>query len=267
MPGVNLNPETFLEGGGLIDDVDVVFTEARFEMFDYNGKADEPIPALKITIDCAGDESVQYYSMGRSQDWMPSDDGTQLMAVGSATAIRMSTNGGIFLTSLVDSGFPAEKLGDDISVLDKLEAHMIQVPEPSRNLKKTKEQEEREKKYGPKTILVVNGINKLPWEKSKPKGKAGKPKTKTKPKSTPKKTKKVETPAADTGGDISERLTEYIVGILAEEGSVAKKDLPQKIFAEFNDDPDKASMVKTAFDDEFLEAGPWTYDDGLLVAG
>ena len=47
--GVSLDPEDFTEGGGLIDDVDVVFEECRFEIFDYQGKAN-PTPCLKIEM-------------------------------------------------------------------------------------------------------------------------------------------------------------------------------------------------------------------------
>ena len=260
----SLNPDQFSEGGGLIDDVDVTLVKARFVAFDYNGKsADGDVPCLKVDIQTEDDEIEQYYSMGKLVDWLPSDDGKQLLSVGSATAIRLTSNGGIFLRTLVDAGFPADKLGEDISVLDGLEAHMMQIPEPTRSgIKKTKEQEEKEKKFGPKTILTVTAINKLPWEKAKTKKKPGKAAKTAKPKTT-KKTKKEE---ADTGsGDVESKVAEFILGLLAEEGAAAKKDLPAKIFADFKEDPDKSAMVKLAFDDEFLEAGPWAYEDGTLL--
>lgn len=263
---VLLNPDSFVEGGGLIDDVDATFKSCTFEMFDYNGKAD-PAPALKLVLDVAGDEMTQYYSMGTAKDWIPSEDGKQLLSVGSATSIRLSSNGGILLKSLVDSGFPGDKLGDDISILDGLQAHMIQVPEPQRSLKKTKEQQEKEAKFGPKTILVVSAINRLPWEKATPAGgkKAAPAGGKPAPKPAAKPTVKAE--AAETGGGgVEDKATEFILGILAEAGTVMKKELPAKIFAALKDDPDKNAMVKTVFSDDFLSAGPWNYSDGVLVA-
>ena len=264
MNAVNLNPETFLEGGGLIDDVDVTVKEAIFEAFDYNGKADAT-PALKMTIQAADIELVQYYSMGKMNDWIPSDDGKQLLSVGSATSIRLSSNGGIFLKSLVDSGFPADKLGDDISILDGLQAHMIQVPEPSRGMTKSKEQEEKEAKFGPKTILVVSEVQVLPWEKKKP---AGKPKAKAKAKPAAKAKAKPKAKAkVESDSSVEDKATEAVMEILANEGSAIKKTLPQKIFKLRPDDPDRNAIVKIAFDDEFLSAGPWSYEDGTLVLG
>jgi hypothetical protein len=260
-----LNPDSFVEGGGLIDDVDATFKSCTFEMFDYNGKAD-PAPALKLVLDVAGDEMTQYYSMGSAKDWIPSEDGKQLLSVGSATSIRLSSNGGIFLKSLVDSGFPGDKLGDDISILDGTQAHMIQVPEPQRSTKKTKEQQEKEAKYGPKTILVVSAINRLPWEKATPAGGKKAPAT-GKPVSKPAAKPAAKTETAEvSGGAVEDKVTEFILGVLAEAGTVMKKELPAKIFAALKDDPDKSAMVKVVFSDDFLNAGPWNYSDGVLVA-
>ena len=237
-------------------------TSARFEEFDYNGIADEPVPALKLTIQAADLEVVQYYSMGKLQDWIPSEDGKQLLSVGSAINIRLTSNGGIFLKSLVDAGFPADKLGDDISILDGLQAHMIQVPEPERGLKKTKEQEAKEKKYGPKTILVVSEVQVLPWEKKKP---GGKLKRKAAKKTT--KTQKTET-EAEVDTDIQAKAGEVVTAILADAGTVTRTELPAKIFKHMKGDTDKNKIIKLAFDPEetFLKNGPWAYTDGTLIA-
>ena len=55
------------------------------------------------------------------------------------------------------------------------------------------------------------------------------------------------------------------MGILAEnDGSVAKKNLPAKIFQTMKEDPDRNAIVKIAFDEEFLGNGPWDYEDGVL---
>ena len=71
----SLNPENFVEGGGLIDDVDVTFKECIFDMFDYNGKVVPGVPSLKITMGMEDDEeAVQYYSVGSANDWIPSED-------------------------------------------------------------------------------------------------------------------------------------------------------------------------------------------------
>ncbi|MCK5608607.1 hypothetical protein KAR91_42385 [Candidatus Pacearchaeota archaeon] len=260
---VSLNPENFIEGGGLIDDVDVVLEENRFEMFDYQGKAN-PTPCLKITMECEDidDPMEQYYSMGSANDWIPSEDGTQLVAVGKATNIRLSSNGGIFLKALIDAGYPAEDLGDDISTLDGLQAHVIQIPAPKRGMKKSKEQEEREERFGPPTILVVSEIVALPGEKKKPKGapkKAAGKKATGKGKAASKK--------KEDSGDLNEKALTAVMDILLEAGTITKKELPAKIFQTMKEDPDRNAMVKIVFDDAFLESGPWDYADGVLVSG
>ena len=166
----SLNPETFTEGGGLIDDVDVVFEECSFTMFDYNGKVVPGVPSLKVEMSCEDfdDNIEQFFSMGSSKDWIPSEDGSQLISVGSVTSIRMTSNGGIFLKSLIDAGFPVDELGDDITVLNGLQAHVIRVPAPKRPGLKKKVRDDG-KEYE-ETILIVSEIIAMPGEKKKPKG-------------------------------------------------------------------------------------------------
>lgn len=264
---ISLNPENFVEGGGLLDDLDVTFKECIFDMFDYNGKVVPGVPSLKIVMETEDeDEATQYYSVGSADDWIPSDDGSQLMAIGRASNLRMTTNGGIFLKSLIDAGFPADKLGDDITVLNDLQAHVIRVPAPKRaGIQKV---ERADGKKFDETILIVGEILTLPWEKSKPKG-APKGKAKGTPKGTPKgkaksKGKAKEVAVEAEGNDITDAATVVILSILDSEGSISKKDLPSKIFQTEKENPDRNAIVKICFDDEFLGSGPWTYEDEKL---
>lgn len=261
----SLSPEDFVEGGGLIDDVDVVLKSCVFDMFDYNGKVVPGVPSLKVVLEMEdGEEATQYYSMGNSSDWIPSEDGSQLLAVGKATNIRMSSNGGIFLKSLIDAGFPAEDLGDDITVLDGLQAHVIRVPAPKRpGIKR-----ESEKKFED-TILIIGDIIALPGEKKKPAGApkgAAKTKTKSKAKTKAKAAPKEE-PAAEVEGDVADKATAAILDLLESEGTVSKKDLPAKIFQTMKADPDRNAIIKIVFDDDFLSDGPWDFEDGVLIGG
>jgi len=267
--GISLNPETFVEGGGLIDDVDVTIDKARFELFDYNGTVIPGVPALALHMtDPEGEEVVQYYSMGKPEDWEPSEDGTTLEAIGSATAIRMTSNGGILLKSLIDAGFPVDKLGDDISSLDGMKAHVIQIPAPKRT--GIKEKPRADGKVYEKTILVIGEILTLPWEEDeeKPKSKAkakAKPKAKAKAKAKAKpEAEEVEEEAGDD--DVGAKAVAAILEILEDAGTVTKKELPAKIFQVMKTDPDRNAVVKLVFDDEFLAEGPWEYDDGTLVS-
>ena len=262
--GVSLNPEDFAAGGGLIDDVDVVLVSCLFDMFDYNGTVQPGVPSLRLELEAGMDENIiQFYSMGNANDWLPSDDGSQLVAVGKAANIRLTSNGGILLKSMIDAGFPAEKLTDDITILDGMEVHMIRVPAPERPGLKNK----KEKKFED-TLLIVSEIKTLPWEK-----KAAKATTKAKPVGAPaaakakKETAKAKPEVAEEGDDaVSDAAVAAVLAILAEEGTITKKALPGKIFQTEKENPDRNAIVKLVFDDEFLGAGPWEYEDGVLVS-
>ena len=241
----SLNPEEMIEGGGLIDDVDVVFESCMFEMFDYNGQVVPAIPTLKVEMSNADLEEnmLQYYSMGSAQDWMPSEDGSQLLAVGSATQLRKSTNGAFFLSALISAGFPAEDLGDDISNINGLQAHVIQMPAPTRKgLKPSKKEQEREEKYGPKTILVVSEVIAMPGEKKKPA--AGKKTGGKKPAAGSKK--KATGGKKEASGDVAEKATAVVLAILEAEGTIEKKKLPTTIFKHelTKKDPDKNAITQ-----------------------
>jgi hypothetical protein len=199
--------------------------------------------------------------MGSAQDWAPSTDGKKLVAVGSATGIRANCNGAIFLKSLIDSGFPEDKVGDDVSVFEGMQAHVIRIPEPKRSMAKSKEQKEREERFGPPTILVVDEIITMPWDKKKGKGapKGGKGGKGKGGKGSGKAGKDKE--AADTtGGDLTEKAQETVMAIVLEEGEVNKKKLPTLVFQALKKDPDRNAIAKLVFDDEFLGDGEWAYD-------
>jgi len=268
MSTLSLNPEGFTEGGGLVDDVDGIIKESLFVAYDYNGKSKDPAPCIKLTVDVDGDEHTQYYSMGTTKDWIPSEDGKQLIKAGSANSIRLTSNGGIFLKALVDAGFPTDKLGDDITVLEGVKAHFIQIPEPERKgITRTKEQQDKIDKWGPKTILVVSEIIELPWDKKEAKtkktpGSTTATKSAAAPTKTATKTATKETD--DSADDVATKATEWVMEFLGESGSVAKKDLPTKIFKEKKDDPDKNAVIKLVFTDEFLSSGPWNFDGSEL---
>ncbi len=271
--GVSLKPSNAVVGG-LIDDVNVEWKECRFESWDYNGKSPVKVPALKVTMADVdtGDEHEQYWSMGSAKDWAPGPDGKELISVGSATALKSNSNGMILLTSLVNAGFPEEKFGDDVSELEGMVCHMIRVPAPKRTgLVKDKRTREDGREFE-ETVLVVESISKLPWEKAKPK-----------PKVTPAGTqsgagkKKPTSSGGSAGGgaganaelssDIVSRTVDFIMEVLGESGGeVAKKDLATMAFQKLKDDPNRNQIVQLVFKDEFLSggAGPWTFENGIV---
>jgi len=257
MGSASLSPEGFVQGGGLLDDANVTLKGCCFEMFDYNGTIIPGVPALKIGMETEdGEESAQDYSMGNASDWAPSEDGKELLAIGKAKAIRTTSNGGIFLQNLVDAGYPADNLGTDISVLDGVVAHVIQIPAPKRSGMKAK----TETKYE-KTILVVDEIISLPEEEKKKGKKKAAPKSKGKKKAAPAETEEVITEPEEGDADLEQKTTDAIMEILAASGgSVSVKKLPGEVFQVAKADPDRNAIIKMAFEEEFLSKGPWTFD-------
>ena len=255
MGGGLFNPDSFAVGGGLLDDVDVIVKQARIVMFDYNGTQPEQ-PAVELTLEHGGEETTQAWTVGKAADWQPSEDGTQLIAVGRATQINASSNAAILLKSLVDAGFPGDKLGDSITILEGLEGHVMRVPAPVR--KGLKDQKEGQ------TILTFASITKLPWDKAgaakaKPgaKGKAAAAKA---PEAPP------EAPEPDS---IEAQAQDILLELIAAAGDagVAKASLPSLVYKQHATNPNKKEIVQKLFDDAFLKAGPWTYAGGKLTLG
>jgi len=250
--GVSLKPSTYSEGAGLLDDEDVIIKEARFTQFDYNGKL-PAVPAAELTLDRGdGDTTKQYYSVGKTSDWAPSEDGKTLSAIGKATALVKSSNWAFFVTALVNAGFPENRIEADISIFEGLEAHVIRAAAPERKgiIKKEKEFEA--------TILVVDKIHKYPWEKAT-KATTGRGKGKA----------AATTKDSPTDSKIEEQTTEFVMSVLAENpDGIEKKKLPQMAFAKLKDIPptDRNKIVKLVFSDEYLSSTPfWVYADGMIT--
>jgi hypothetical protein len=244
---VSLNPETFVDVTGLIDDVDVVVESAAFVMFDYGGKA--PItPCLKAVLKPeAGDAVDQFWSVGSPTEWQPTPDGKGIIAMGKATGLNRSSNCGLFLTSLINCGFPADKLATDISVLAGLQGHVNRMAvEKKRNVKEGQAKKDD-------TVLVMTKINKLPWEAAgAPAAAAASP---------------GGAPAATPGNDaLKNEVTGFLLAQLGA-GPVAKQALPALIFKGFEAHPSRNQIMTMVYDDAFLGAGPWKYENGQLSLG
>lgn len=257
--GVSLRPSDMGEGA-LIDNVDTVWDSVKFVSWDYMGKVATPVPAIELVLDCAEEgEQKQYYSMGNPQDWVPSSDGKRLIKVGKATVISGSARGSMLIKSAIEHGFPEDKIGDDITVLEGLECHMGRAPVPKRT-GLTRAPREDGRTFD-ETILVVEEITKLPWEKKKP----------TKSTSAPKVATKKETKAAPKeeapSGDVEEAATEFVMEMIGEMGSVTGKQLPTLAYQKRKDHPLRNQIVQLVYKPDFLENGPWNYEDGTCSMG
>ena len=130
---MDLNPESFVEGGGPPVQQNLTIKEARFCHFDYDGKVAQKTVALRLILDTDdGTTHIQHYSVGDTQRWSPSQDGRAVQAIGAAKAGNKNSNFGILMTALVNAGFPKQMLGRDIGALDGVYAYWDGMPAPKR---------------------------------------------------------------------------------------------------------------------------------------
>jgi hypothetical protein len=251
---VSLKPSDAVTGGGLYDDLDVEIKQCRFKLWDYQGAIAKSILGLGVTfvIDDAsqGGEFEQIYSAGDTKHFVPSDDGREAVRVGSQEGLSESSNAILFLRSLVNSGFPENQIGSDVSVFEGTRCHVNRQPQPKRAGLKVGDDEKK------KDVLIVTKIHSLPGEKAKGK------------KLTGKVAKVAEQVAAgagtgvDANGAVHDKAVETMLAILASKGGTIKKgQIAQAAFQQLAKDPLRNQVTALIFKDEFLsEAGqPWTF--------
>jgi hypothetical protein len=252
--GASLRASDMVEGGGLLDDVEATITNIRFALWDYGGRVADQIPAVEVELETDnGEKATQYWSAGKSKDWVPSADGRRLEPIGNAKGINVSSNAGILLTSIVNAGFPEDKIGDDISVFEGMVAHFIRVPAPKRSgLAKAPRADGRD--FGEATILTVDKIVKLPWEKGKV-ARGG----------ATSKASGAGARAPEQAQDLTTKATETAMAILADNpGGIPKAKLATTVFQSLKDDPDRNAIVQIVYKDDFLSAGPWKFEKGVV---
>jgi hypothetical protein len=289
--------------GGLIDDIDVEILDAAFAEWDYNGSIAQPALALGIQYATADGKTYdQYYSAGDLQYFVPSEDGSMAVPVGDKAMLNDNTNTAKFLLSLMECGFPEDKLASgNVKCLIGTKGHVNRVAQPKRTgLIRGGKNAEKDS-----TVLLFSSISEFPGVAAPAKkgiGKAapatsrptqaGGAKPGLKSASTaanaptatrgPKAGAPVKANGAAgkaqagvVGDDLSGVAVELLVGILAE-GPVEKKKLSTLAFraagdmvqAGTLDAKDKTKVVQLVFQDAFLhgqvEAGMIEYDGATV---
>lgn len=267
--GMSLKPSEMKHGTGLINDVDVTVREARWVSWDYQGKIQTPVLAMGITfVTDDGEEHDQYFSAGNDalKSFVPSKDGKTTVAVKEGGGLNDNSTLALFMVSLVEAGFPEDKLGDDATALEGLYCHIVRKPQPKRE-GIAKQEGQREQTY-----IAVEKIHSLPWEKkvSKPGGVAAKKSVVGKPAAAAAagKTNGAAAPTDDSELD-AKAMGAVMDAAMGNGGSIAKSGLSQAIFKALVKDPDRNKVVTLAFKDEFLaaEGRPWTYDGTTVAVG
>jgi len=276
MEGLSLRPSD-AQQGGFLDDADVTLKALRFVTWDYQGKAPVSV-ALKVDMeDDAGATHEQYYSAGDPSKMQPSPDGKAIVPMAGATGLNVNTNCIAFISSLVNAGFPEDKILNDISIFEGMYAHVNQVAQPKRPGIKAREGERADKTY-----LLVTKINRMPWEKVAAKPAAGAPVARPTPGPRPVAAPAAAPPAAapsapvaaasGNGDALTAKARATVVGILAEKGgAVPKSSLPTEAFRALSNDPDRNAIVTLVFQDGFIAAavaeGAFAFDGTNVLLG
>lgn len=157
---VSMNPDTYTQGG-LIGNVDVRITYAKYVRWDYNGKAAQESPALLVKLlplDGTGVEAEQYLSCGALKDFQPSEDGEWLETVSddSPSGMRNSTNLAHWNNALAGLGIAKNKMDGSAQFYVGFELHVVRQKAPAGS-SGTDMKEDRE-------ILVPSKLLKAPWD-------------------------------------------------------------------------------------------------------
>jgi len=231
--GVSIRPSEFVEGGAVPVDRNLLWKECRFANFDYT-KKDGTVVASTISArivyqDDEGTEYTQHYSAGDPNRFQPSADGKTLEALTESANLSKSSNYYILMNALINAGFPENRLGEDISVLDGLYTHNIGLPEPKRSgLVRETTEGARER-----VISVPDSIIKLPWE-NKGKGAA--------------KAKAIAAPAEEDAGDAEADALAMVTEMLADADKVTRQQVATKAIRAKNQ-----PVAKLVFSPKFAE--------------
>jgi len=276
---LSLRPSTFT-AGGIIDDIDAVISRARFVTFDFNGQSEDKTCLALTLTDNDGTEHIQYWSAGDPQYFVPSVDpknedlnGITIVPVGDKKALNGGTNCALLINSLVNAGFPEDKLeSGDVRELEGAKVHVNQMPAPKRSNMPTKP---GQKQRDNPTILLVTAVLALPGESTttsktsaKPGAATTKPGSAVKPgaQATAKSASPSEAAAPDAA--LVEELGGEIMGLFAQKevSSMKKAELTKGLFGSIDKtNVNKNKLVAMAGRDNALKAlEGFTFDGSTL---
>jgi len=224
------------EGGGLLNDVRATITKAEFVMTDYGGRA----------------------KMGKKPA------AHLVLPMGLKNQINKKSFLGRLLGSVMEQGFPKDKVSADIAFLEGLEAHWRQQSTGRKTQRDGKDTEYDE------TVLCVAQIFKYPWEK-KSGGGGGKKSASSGSKSA---AKSAGSGSGGGGGENAEDVvTGFILGKIVENpDGIAKADMPKMLMDNAKEmDWDVKlvqGMISAVFNPAWSESDerPWVVDGGFFKA-
>jgi hypothetical protein len=258
------------EGGGLLNDIRATITKAEFVMTDYGGRAKmgkKPAAHLVLEEPDGTVHDDQWWTCGKTEDWVPSEDGHFLVPMGLKNQINKKSFLGRLLGSVMEQGFPKDKVSADIAFLEGLEAHWRQQSTGRKTQRDGKDTEYDE------TVLCVAQIFKYPWEK-KSGGGGGKKSTSSGSKSAAKSVGSGGgggSGDAGGGGNAEDVVTGFILGKIVENpDGIAKADMPKMLMDNAKEmDWDVKlvqGMISAVFNPAWSESDerPWVVDGGFF---
>jgi hypothetical protein len=297
----SLNPDDML-AGGLKTDFRAVITKAVYCPWDYNGTQPEPVLGVRIEgteLDVDTGEPVEtdkpwvdYWSAGSLDAFVPSEDGQSpaegdeegthgegpyALKMGKRPQMNNNTNFARLMKEILTAGATSKKfspsdLTSSLECLHGLDAHWDRVPQEQRKgmVARTTDEDEEEggskkRKSGGEVLVVtkVYGYGEAVGGKKK------------KAAAAPVKTKAAAVEDDDDDEDedsdvdpIDAKLHAIVLEAIEENGKVKRGKLANLVLTAAGKDKDKSKMIGRVGNEEFLAAGPWSYDSdsGILTA-
>lgn len=282
MVGVSLRPSDAVEGGAVPVNMNLLWKECRFVIFDYDGKG-KPTTAFRlVSVNDDGQEFTQHYSAANPELFAPSDDGEtpvaeypEVGAVGkflcpvkASQSLSKSSNFYILTSNTVGAGFPENKISDDASKFEGLYAYHIPVKQPVRVGLAGSQPAEGDGQTREKILSVPSQILRYPWDK-KPAPVAGKAPVATAAKPVAGKPAAKPAPKAGTGlsAEVIDDCVEVIGTVIdSKDGEASRQDVAGYCFQnkQLTADPAKRDQIVSAL---FSISAKVLAEKGIILDG
>lgn len=262
---------------GLVNDFDGEITEARYVRWDYDGKLDHDILAVRLTIQPddpdvnKGEPVVQHYSAGDIKNWVPSEDGEEEADEGvyvakgengKQTGLPDSSNFAQFVGALEALGFNSDDPA--LSAMEGVRGHWYRVAQRKRaGMAASATGGEGGGDERQRTILVLTELAKGAAKKS-----AGATAAKGKPPAAKKAAPKDEEESGEDENDLESQVAASIAEKVGEEGTLTVKEITSHIVKAFKG-PNMKPALKLAQDTEWLagrDEFAWDEDEETVTA-
>ena len=287
-------PSAFKKGGGFLNNVVGVIADYEFTP-DFPGSDGKRKPKGKdafnplyflLTVEADGADQPQTTTLfaGSADDFEISDDGKTLTPVDDNVGLRMNTDLGKFLTSLVSpengDGFPEESLPDDgepinYEAIIGARVNFVQVKDEEAMAKAAKkwrqsggkfneqgQKKGKDGKYYNLTYVTVDAVLSLPADDEKP-AKGAKSVGKASARPAPARSGKAGKSSDGEEVDIVALATDTLLSILSDnDNEIKKASLPGLLVKKLGvKHPHREEVRKMIYSDDFLETeAGWSYD-------